>query len=91
MGGLFPEGKEANFSRPDPGSTVFCLANWTKEVVFCGWEIGERIITGDLALKAELNPENPMYRLMNYITTLKGAPVGTRLLLFCWQMRLPII
>ena len=72
MGGLFPEGKEANFSRPDPGSTVFCLANWTKEVVFCGWEIGERIITGDLALKAELNPENPMYRAYELYNDFKG-------------------
>ena len=72
MGGLFPEGKEANFSRPDPGSTVFCLANWTKEVVFCGWEIGERIITGDLVLKAELNPKNPMYRAYELYNDFKG-------------------
>lgn len=72
MGGLFPEGKEANFSRPDPASTVYCLANWTKEVVFCGWEIGERIVTGDMALKAELKSEHPMYRAYELYNNFKG-------------------
>ena len=42
MGGLFPEGKEANFSRPDPGATVFCLANWTKKSYF----VDGRLVNG---------------------------------------------
>ena len=62
MGGLFPEGKEANFYRPDPASTGYCLANWTNEVVFCGWEVGNIIITGDAYLKEHANRASPLYR-----------------------------
>ena len=72
MGGLFPEGKEANFSRPDPASTVYCLANWTKEVVFCGWEIGQQILTGDSALRAMLTSGGPMYRAYELYNNFDG-------------------
>ncbi|MBC8603632.1 DUF4038 domain-containing protein [Parabacteroides acidifaciens] len=72
MGGLFPEGKEANFSRPDPASTVYCLANWTKDVVFCGWEIGQQVVTGDAALKAKLPREYPMYRAYELYNNFQG-------------------
>lgn len=72
MGGLFPEGKEANFSRPDPASTVYCLANWTKEVIFCGWEIGQEIVTGDASLKAQLARLHPMFRAYELYNDFKG-------------------
>lgn len=72
MGGLFPEGKEANFSRPDPASTVYCLANWPKEVVFCGWEVGQQVTTGDAALKAKLSPAHPVYRAYELYNDFKG-------------------
>ena len=72
MGGLFPEGKEANFSRPDPASTVYCLGNWTKEVVFCGWEIGRQIVTGDSALRAKLTSGQPMYRAYELYNNFDG-------------------
>lgn len=72
MGGLFPEGKEANFSRPDPASTVYCLANWTKEVVFCGWEIGQQILTGDSALRAMLTSGGPMYKAYELYNNFDG-------------------
>lgn len=72
MGGLFPEGKEANFSRPDPASTVYCLANWTKEVIFCGWEIGQEIVTGDASLKAHLASGHPMFRAYELYNDFKG-------------------
>jgi inosine-uridine nucleoside N-ribohydrolase len=62
MGGQFPEGKEANFYRPDPASTVYCLAHWEKEVVFSGWEIGQNIITGTEELKTALPVNHPVYR-----------------------------
>ena len=62
MGGLFPEGKEANFYRPDPASTVYCLANWENDVVFCGWEIGNEIVTGGDYLKERAEPASPLYR-----------------------------
>ncbi|WP_293667564.1 nucleoside hydrolase [uncultured Parabacteroides sp.] len=72
MGGMFPEGKEANFSRPDPASTVYCLANWTKEVVFCGWEVGQQVVTGDAALKAGLPAGHPVYRAYELYNDFKG-------------------
>jgi purine nucleosidase len=62
MGGQYPEGKEANFYRPDPASTVYCINNWEKEVIFCGWEAGTPVITGGNWLKEKLNPGHPVYR-----------------------------
>lgn len=62
MGGHFPQGKEANFYRPDPQSTVYCVQNWEKEVVFCGWEAGNKIITGGNWLKNKLSSSHPLYR-----------------------------
>ena len=72
MGGFYPEGIEANFSRPDPASTVYCLDNWTKEVVFCGWEVGQQVVTGDAALKARLYPKHPVYRAYELYNDFKG-------------------
>ena len=68
MGGKFPEGKEANFYRPDPASTVYCLKTWKKEVVFCGWEIGVKVKTGDNRIKNNLSENHPLsksYELYN--------------------------
>lgn len=62
MGGQYPQGKEANFYRPDPASTVYCVNNWEKEVVFCGWEAGNPVITGETWLKEQLDPRHPVYR-----------------------------
>ncbi len=62
MGGHYPEGKEANFYRPDPLSTVYCVNNWKKEVLFCGWEAGNPIITGADRVKNALAPGHPVYR-----------------------------
>lgn len=62
MGGQFPEGKEANFYRPDPESTRIAVANWPGEVVFAGWEIGNAIITGSDFLKNSLPDTHPVYR-----------------------------
>jgi purine nucleosidase len=62
MGGLFPEGKEANFYRPDPASTSECLNKWPGEVVFAGWEVGTKIITGGAYLEKKLPKESPVRR-----------------------------
>lgn len=62
MGGKFPEGKEANFYRPDPKSTVVCVENWPGPVVFAGWEIGNEIITGGEYLKSSLPVQHPVRR-----------------------------
>ena len=62
MGGQFPEGKEANFYRPDPQSTLYCVNHWEKKVVFCGWEAGNKVITGGSRLKKTQDPGHPLYR-----------------------------
>ncbi len=62
MGGQFPEGKEANFYRPDPESTRIAVANWPGDVVFAGWEIGNTIITGSDFLEHSLPDSHPVHR-----------------------------
>ncbi|MCM5663877.1 nucleoside hydrolase [Galbibacter mesophilus] len=74
MGGTFPKGKEANFFRPDPASTVYSLDNWDKEVVFCGWEVGKEILTGGEYLKANLAKDNPVYRGFELYNNFAGRP-----------------
>tara|TARA_R110002096_G_scaffold8667_7_gene35543 strand:+ start:949 stop:1914 length:966 start_codon:yes stop_codon:yes gene_type:complete len=68
MGGQFPSGKEANFYRPDPESTLIAVKNWPGEVIFSGWEIGNEIITGGDFLKHALSADHPVslaYKLFN--------------------------
>lgn len=62
MGGQFPAGKEANFYRPDPASTIICLAKWELPVTFAGWEAGNQIVTGGPAFKSQSNPTGPVYQ-----------------------------
>lgn len=72
MGGKFPEGKEANFYRPDPLSTVYCLQEWNKPVTFAGWEVGNEVITGGQYLKEKLSPKSPVYRSYELYNNFKG-------------------
>jgi len=72
MGGQFPSGKEANFYRPDPASTVYCLNEWKLPVVFAGWEVGERIVTGGEYLKSRIPSSNPVYRAYELYNNFKG-------------------
>lgn len=72
MGGHFPEGKEANFYRPDPESTVYSVANWPGKVVFAGWEIGQEIITGGLFLKQYLDKDSPVWRAYELYNNFAG-------------------
>jgi inosine-uridine nucleoside N-ribohydrolase len=74
MGGQFPKGKEANFYRPDPQSTVYCVENWQREVVFCGWEAGNKIITGGSSLKEKLKSDHPVYRAYELYNNFAGRP-----------------
>jgi inosine-uridine nucleoside N-ribohydrolase len=72
MGGLFPSGKEANFFRPDPVSTIYCLEKWQKPVVFAGWEIGKDVITGGQYLKDNISPKSPVYRAYQLYNNFAG-------------------
>ena len=72
MGGQYPEGKEANFYRPDPESTVYCLNNWTKPVIFCGWETGNLVITGGKYLQTNLDSKHPVYSAYQLYNNFRG-------------------
>jgi inosine-uridine nucleoside N-ribohydrolase len=74
MGGQFPSGKEANFFRPDPQSTVYCLDHWTQEAVFCGWEVGNQIKTGGTYLREKLPATHPVYRAYELYNNFVGRP-----------------
>lgn len=72
MGGKFPEGKEANFYRPDPQSTLYSVTHWQKEAIFCGWEVGNEIITGGTYLKNALTENNPVYQAFRLYNDFAG-------------------
>jgi inosine-uridine nucleoside N-ribohydrolase len=72
MGGQFPEGKEANFYRPDPASTVYCIDKWPGPVVFAGWETGNKIITGGAYLSKSLPDNSPVRRAYQLYNNFQG-------------------
>lgn len=73
MGGNFPNGpKEANFYRPDPGATVYCVQEFPKPVIFAGWEVGIKIQTGGEYLKSKLTKQSPVYRAYELYNNFKG-------------------
>jgi inosine-uridine nucleoside N-ribohydrolase len=82
MGGQFPAGKEANFYRPDPASTVYSINAWQKSVIFCGWEAGNQVITGGSYLKNQLSPKSPVYRAYELYNNFKGRPSWDQLAVF---------
>jgi len=82
MGGQFPEGKEANFYRPDPGSTVYCLQEWKKPVIFAGWEVGDKIKTGGDYLKSKLTPTSPVYRAYQLYNNFQGRASWDQVVVF---------
>ena len=45
MGGKIPEGREANLVHEGPGA-AYAINHWPTPVVFSGFEIGRRIMTG---------------------------------------------
>lgn len=72
MGGLFTAGREANFFNPDPASTVYCLQQWKKPVVFTGWERGKNVITGGHYLRDNISPKSPVYRAYELYNNFAG-------------------
>jgi len=74
MGGQYPVGKEANFFRPDPASTGYVIDRWTKEAIFCGWEVGNQIITGGAYLRDKLPEQHPVYQAYRYYNNFAGRP-----------------
>ena len=72
MGGTYPEGKEANFYRPDPASTKVSVEKWPTRVVFSGWELGNKIITGGDYLKKSLSSSSPIWRAYQLYNNFAG-------------------
>lgn len=82
MGGQYPSGKEANFYRPDPLSTYFTLQNWHKPVVFCGWEIGNKILTGGKRVKEVLSEQHPVYQAYLHYNNFASRPSWDQLAVY---------
>lgn len=72
MGGQFPQGKEANFYRPDPASTVACLARWKLPVTFAGWEVGNVLVTGGESFRKRCPKNSPVYQAYELYNSFKG-------------------
>ena len=58
MAGMFPGGREFNVYE-DSVASAYCFNHWPTEIIFTGFEIGEKIKTG-LRLIAQCGPDNPV-------------------------------
>lgn len=58
MAGKFPYGKEFNVHM-DSTASGYCFEHWPTEIIFTGFEIGEKIKTG-LKLVSRGSPDNPV-------------------------------
>jgi hypothetical protein len=79
MGGQFPSGEnEWNFNGNMPGVTLYVLANLKVPVVFSGYEIGDRIKTGEVFNR--IYPETPLYvgflHFSRNASWIKGSFIG---------------
>ncbi len=65
MGGRFPEGREANFINDGPAA-AYAVQTWPTPIVFSGWEIGNKIMTGARLREAPAGtPVRRAYELYN--------------------------
>lgn len=65
MGGQFPVGREWNFYQDSKAATRV-VRDWPTKVQFCGFEIGERIMTGQILV--QMTSDHPLkkaYQLYN--------------------------
>jgi inosine-uridine nucleoside N-ribohydrolase len=68
MGGQFPSGREWNFYQ-DVKATNHVINHWPTQITFCGFEIGNQILTGKVLRDApENHPLRVAYLLYNNIT-----------------------
>jgi inosine-uridine nucleoside N-ribohydrolase len=72
VGGRYPSGKEANFYRPDPESTLITVSNWPGMVVFSGWELGNPVKTGGAWFKQNAHKSSPVYRAYELYNNFEG-------------------
>lgn len=64
MGGGFPEGNEYNLHR-HPDASIHVTSSWPTPIYFCGFEIGDKVLTGKetAANGANNNPVADIYRV----------------------------
>ncbi len=68
MGGEFPEGREWNLYQ-DAAASSFVVARWPVALDFCGFEIGRRILTGQVLQNILTDhPLKKSYQLFNNLT-----------------------
>jgi purine nucleosidase len=68
MGGRFPEGREWNFYQ-DAAATAFTMEQWPTPIIFVGFEIGNRVMTGQALRQApEDHPLRVAYQRFNKIS-----------------------
>jgi len=70
MAGAFPEGREFNIDR-DAAASYYAINNFPKPILFSGFEIGDKILTGGMVAK-QGSADNPIawgytYNLKTYL------------------------
>jgi inosine-uridine nucleoside N-ribohydrolase len=76
MAGKFPEGKEFNIYC-DSTSSAYVISHWPTPILFSGFEIGEKILTGKkLANSSLTGPAKEAYQYC--LRTYAGKPVDNR-------------
>jgi hypothetical protein len=67
MGGKIPEGREANLIHDGPAA-AYAVRNWPAPIIFSGFEIGNKIMTGrKLRQLPDTSPVRRAYELYNGI------------------------
>jgi inosine-uridine nucleoside N-ribohydrolase len=80
MGGEFPQGREWNFYQ-DAKAAANVASQWPTAIIFCGFEIGSKIMTGQSLQNAAGNhPLREAYRLYNNLTNRQSWDQTTALL-----------
>ncbi|MFH1744531.1 MAG: nucleoside hydrolase [bacterium] len=68
MGGEFPQGREYNLWN-DADASIQAIGNWPTPIVFSGFEIGKRVMTGKrMSETPEDNPARTAYRYYNNLS-----------------------
>ena len=71
MGGQYPKGREWNFFQ-DPDSTRYVLEHWPTRIVFSGYELGVKIMSGRRL--SSLRTDNPVHRSYELYDNFRDRP-----------------
>ena len=76
MAGMFPEGKEFNVCN-DSTASKYVFENWPTPILFSGYEIGEKLLTGHRLSTSQI--EGPAHWAFQYcLKTYEGKQVQNR-------------